>query len=56
MLSNLETSSIHSDMNCVPLSLKTSGKPNLLYMSSKASATVSVSIFFNGTASGYLVA
>ena len=57
MDSNLDSSSMHFDTNCVPRSLKTSfGIPRRLYISSNASATVPVLIFLNGTVSGYLVA
>ena len=48
---------MQSDVNYVSRSLNTSsGTSTRLYMSNNASATVSVSIFFKGTASEYHVA
>ena len=54
---SLQTSFMRSEVNWLPLSLKISvGKPTLENTSSKASATLSVSILGKATASGYFVA
>ena len=53
ILKRRATSFMQSDTNYVPRSFRiSSGIPRRLKISTKASATVSVSIFFNGTASG----
>ena len=57
MHKSLSTSFMQSEVNCVPMSLKiSSGKPSRENKSSSASATFSVVMLFNATASGYLVA